>query len=121
MQAVACAQAAASLISPFVGRILDWHKKRTGCDAFPANEDPGVVAVRRIYNYYKTYGLETIVMAASFRNIDEIRELAGVDNITISPALLAELEASIEPLPRRLSVKAARSSCEDPVRASAHV
>lgn len=100
-QAGACADAGASLISPFVGRILDWYKKANGRDYAP-HEDPGVESVKRIYSYYKQYGYNTIVMAASFRNIGEIRELAGCDNITISPALLAELEASTDPLPYAL-------------------
>ncbi|KFM27664.1 Transaldolase [Auxenochlorella protothecoides] len=100
-QAGACADAGASLISPFVGRILDWYKKANGHDYAP-HEDPGVESVKRIYSYYKQYGYDTIVMAASFRNIGEIRELAGCDNITISPALLAELEASTDPLPYAL-------------------
>lgn len=101
-QAAACADAGAALISPFVGRILDWYKAKEGRDFAPA-EDPGVLSVRRIYSYYKTHGYPTIVMAASFRNAGEIRELAGCDNITIAPALLKELEASTDPLPRRLS------------------
>lgn len=101
IQAGACADAGASLISPFVGRILDWYKKANGRDYAP-HEDPGVESVKRIYSYYKQYGYDTIVMAASFRNIGEIRELAGCDNITISPALLAELEASTDPLPYAL-------------------
>lgn len=101
-QAAACADVGATLISPFVGRILDWHKAKEGRDYAP-HEDPGVVSVKRIYSYYKTHGFKTIVMAASFRNVGEIRELAGCDNITIAPSLLSELEACTEPLPRRLS------------------
>lgn len=101
-QAVACADAGASLISPFVGRIMDWYKAKEGRD-FKPEEDPGVLSVKKIYKYYKTHDYKTIVMAASFRNIGEIRELAGCDNITIAPSLLAELEASTEPLPRKLS------------------
>lgn len=100
-QAGACADAGASLISPFVGRILDWYKKSEGRD-FAPHEDPGVVSVKRIYAYYKAYGYDTIVMAASFRNVGEIRELAGCDNITISPNLLGELEAATDPLPYAL-------------------
>jgi transaldolase len=100
-QAGACADAGAALISPFVGRILDWYKKNEGKDYAP-HEDPGVKSVHQIYKYYKKYGYKTIVMAASFRNIGEIRELAGCDNITISPALLKELADSTEPLPRKL-------------------
>ncbi|MBM5809082.1 MAG: transaldolase, partial [Cyanobacteria bacterium M_surface_9_m1_291] len=87
-QAVACAEAGVTLISPFVGRILDWYKKSTGRDHYPGPEDPGVVSVTQIFNYFKTYGYKTEVMGASFRNIDEIIELAGCDLLTISPALL---------------------------------
>ena len=90
-QARACAEAGAFLISPFVGRILDWYKKATGKDSYAANEDPGVVSVTSIYNYYKANGYKTIVMGASFRNIGEILELAGCDRLTISPQLLEEL------------------------------
>lgn len=92
-QAVACAQSNVKLISPFVGRILDWYKKSEGKDSYPALEDPGVISVSRIYRYYKTHGYNTIVMGASFRNTGEIEALAGCDKLTISPALLAELEA----------------------------
>jgi transaldolase len=101
-QAAACADAGAALISPFVGRILDWHKAKHKRDFSPA-EDPGVDSVRRIYTYYKTHGYNTVVMAASFRNKGEITELAGCDKITISPQLLAELQSCAEPLPRKLS------------------
>ncbi len=90
-QARACAEAGAFLISPFVGRILDWYKKATGKDSYAANEDPGVVSVTSIYNYYKANGYKTIVMGASFRNIGEILELVGCDRLTISPQLLEEL------------------------------
>jgi len=90
-QAVACADAGAFLISPFVGRILDWYKKDTGRDSYPAHEDPGVVSVTQIYNYYKQHNYKTVVMGASFRNIGEIEELAGCDRLTISPGLLEEL------------------------------
>jgi transaldolase len=100
-QAAASADAGAALISPFVGRILDWHKAKYARDFAPC-EDPGVASVQRIYNYYKTHDFKTIVMAASFRNAGEIRELAGCDNITISPQLLDELQASTEPLLRKL-------------------
>lgn len=110
-QAAACADAGAALISPFVGRILDWYKKHTGRD-YAAEEDPGVLSVQRIYKYYKRYGYATVVMAASFRNAGEIRQLAGVDNITISPALLAELEASADPLPYKLWPD--MGGCNDP-------
>lgn len=100
-QAIACAEAKVTLISPFVGRILDWYKKQTGRD-YPATEDPGVLSVTAIYNYYKKFGYQTEVMGASFRNIGEITELAGSDLLTISPALLAELQATIGELPRKL-------------------
>ncbi len=108
-QAVACAEAGARLISPFVGRILDWYKKSTGKDYTPA-EDPGVVSVQAIYNYYKKFGHNTEVMGASFRNIGEIRELAGCDLLTISPALLGELQAATSELTRKLSPEQARTS-----------
>ncbi|MER2490457.1 transaldolase [Catenovulum sediminis] len=92
-QARACAEAGVYLISPFVGRILDWYKKAEGKDSYAPSEDPGVVSVTNIYNYYKEHGYETVVMGASFRNTDEIIELAGCDRLTIGPALLEELEA----------------------------
>lgn len=92
-QARACAEAGVFLISPFVGRIMDWYKAKEGRD-FEAQEDPGVLSVTTIYNYYKEYGYNTVVMGASFRNIGEILELAGCDRLTIAPALLAELEAA---------------------------
>ncbi|MEZ8100906.1 transaldolase [Vibrio bivalvicida] len=92
-QARACAEAGVFLISPFVGRIMDWYKAKEGRD-FEAQEDPGVLSVTNIYDYYKEYGYNTVVMGASFRNIGEILELAGCDRLTIAPALLAELEAA---------------------------
>ncbi|ENM3735020.1 transaldolase [Vibrio cholerae] len=92
-QARACAEAGVFLISPFVGRIMDWYKAKEGRD-FAASEDPGVLSVTKIYNYYKEYGYKTVVMGASFRNIGEILELAGCDRLTIAPSLLAELEAA---------------------------
>lgn len=101
-QAIACAEAGVTLISPFVGRILDWYKKETGRDSYPPAEDPGVQSVTKIYNYYKKFGYKTEVMGASFRNIDEITELAGCDLLTISPALLAELHSTTAELPRKL-------------------
>src|SRR5580700_7464602 len=100
-QAIACADAGITLISPFVGRILDWYKKDTGRDYAPT-EDPGVLSVRTIYNYYKKFGYKTEVMGASFRNIGEITELAGCDLLTISPALLADLDKTQGDLPRHL-------------------
>jgi transaldolase len=101
-QAIACAEAGATLISPFVGRILDWYKKETGRNSYPPSEDPGVLSVTKIYNYYKKFGYHTEVMGASFRNIGEITELAGCDLLTISPALLDELRSTEEELPRKL-------------------
>jgi transaldolase len=100
-QAIAAAEAKATLISPFVGRILDWYKKETGKDYAPA-EDPGVKSVTTIYNYYKHFGYKTVVMGASFRNIGEIIELAGCDLLTIAPKLLGELEAAQGTLVRKL-------------------
>ncbi len=100
-QAVACAEAGIKLISPFVGRILDWHKKNAGRD-FTGAEDPGVISVTQIYTYYKKYGYKTEVMGASFRNKGEILELAGCDLLTIAPALLGELKASTDPVVRKL-------------------
>ena len=101
-QAVACAEAGITLISPFVGRILDWYKANTGRESFPGAEDPGVISVSNIYNYFKTYGYKTEVMGASFRNIDEIIELAGCDLLTISPALMEQLRSQEAPLTRKL-------------------
>jgi transaldolase len=108
-QAIAAADARATLISPFVGRILDWYKKDTGKD-FHGADDPGVQSVTRIYNYFKKFGYKTVVMGASFRNIGEIRELAGCDLLTISPQLLGELESTQEALPRKLDAEAALTS-----------
>lgn len=102
-QAVACAEAGVTLISPFVGRILDWYKKSTGRDSYPGPEDPGVISVTQIFNYFKTYGYKTEVMGASFRNIDEIIELAGCDLLTISPALLDQLRQTEGELERKLN------------------
>ncbi len=108
-QAIACAEAKAKLISPFVGRILDWYKKSAGRDFAPA-EDPGVQSVRAIYAYYKKFDYATEVMGASFRNAGEILELAGCDLLTISPQLLGELKAGTAPVPRRLSPEIAKES-----------
>ena len=105
-QARACAEAGVTLISPFVGRILDWYKAHDGKDYAPA-EDPGVQSVTAIYRYYKDHGYPTIVMGASFRNRGEITELAGCDRLTIAPPLLAELQASDAALPRKLEDKGA--------------
>lgn len=111
-QAVACAEVEARLISPFVGRILDWYKKSAGKDFAPA-EDPGVLSVREIYAYYKKFGHETEVMGASFRNKGEVLELAGCDALTISPQLLGELKNSSEPVPRKLSPEMAKQGKVD--------
>jgi transaldolase len=108
-QAVACAEARVQLISPFVGRILDWYKKSTGKDYAPA-EDPGVQSVTEIYHYYKKFGYATEVMGASFRNTGEITELAGCDLLTISPQLLGEFQASSAPLVRKLDPARAKSA-----------
>jgi len=101
-QAVACAEADVTLISPFVGRILDWYKASRGVDSIPPAEDPGVLSVTKIFNYYKRFGYETEIMGASFRNTGEIIELAGCDLLTISPKLLAELDAGNDHLERKL-------------------
>jgi len=102
-QAIACADAGAFLISPFVGRITDWYKKAEGRDAYAPNEDPGVLSVRAIYDYYKSNGIKTIVMGASFRSVEQIKALAGCDNLTIAPKLLEVLGNQDEPLARMLS------------------
>ena len=109
VQAVACAEAKVQLISPFVGRILDWYKKSTGKEYAPG-EDPGVKSVTEIYNYYKRFGHATEVMGASFRNKGEITELAGCDLLTIAPPLLSELKASSEPLVRKLDPATAQGA-----------
>jgi transaldolase len=112
-QAIACAENGITLISPFVGRILDWYKKDTGRDSYPSSEDPGVLSVTEVYNYYKKFGYKTEVMGASFRNIGEITELAGCDLLTIAPSLLGELQSIEGDLPRKLDpAKAASSSVE---------
>lgn len=108
-QAVACAEAGITLISPFVGRILDWYKKSTG-ESYTSATDPGVLSVSSIYNYYKKYGYNTIVMGASFRNTGEIEELAGCDYLTISPGLLGDLQKDNKTLERKLSVESAKTA-----------
>ncbi|MDD4961491.1 MAG: transaldolase [Candidatus Marinimicrobia bacterium] len=108
-QAVACAEAGVKLISPFVGRILDWHLKARGVEHIAPEEDPGVLSVKKIYNYYKHFGYKTEIMGASFRNSGEIRELAGCDLLTISPQLLKELSEDDSDLPRKLDPERARS------------
>ena len=109
-QAVACAEAEVKLISPFVGRILDWHKKAAGRNDYPPAEDPGVVSVTKIFNYYKKFGHQTEVMGASFRNVAEILELAGCDLLTISPNLLDEMQKAPGTVTRKLDATAARAS-----------
>ncbi|MDD3078785.1 MAG: transaldolase [Paludibacter sp.] len=109
-QAIACAEAGVRLISPFVGRILDWNKKARGVDSIPAPEDPGVISVTNIFNYYKKFGYPTQVMGASFRNTGEIIELAGSDLLTISPTLLSELEKQDGTLIKKLDVEKAKAA-----------
>lgn len=108
VQAIAAAEAGAFLISPFVGRILDWYKAALKKD-FPASEDPGVKSVQQIFNYYKKYDYNTIVMGASFRNVGEITELAGIDYLTISPNLLEDLNNSTDKVPQKLHADGAKS------------
>lgn len=108
VQAVACAEAKVTLISPFVGRILDWYKASTGKE-YDGESDPGVISVRKIYNYYKKFGYNTIVMGASFRNTGEIKALAGCDYLTVAPKLLEELMNSSESVPKILDVASAQS------------
>jgi len=109
-QAVACAEAGVTLISPFVGRILDWYKKNQPSAVGEGDNDPGVKSVKKIFDYYKQHGYKTIVMGASFRNIGEIKALAGVDFLTISPNLLEELKNSTEKVPKKLDAEAAIKS-----------
>ena len=113
-QAVACAEARVKLISPFVGRIMDWHKAKTGQEYAPA-DDPGVQSVTRIYNYYKKFDYATEVMGASFRNTGEITELAGCDLLTISPKLLDQLQDTPGDLPRKLSDESADACADEKV------
>src|SRR5512136_989086 len=108
-QAIACAENGITLISPFVGRILDWYKKDTGIAHYEPAEDPGVISVTQVYNYYKKFGYNTEVMGASFRNMGEITELAGCDLLTIAPNLLAELDAAQGELPRKLDAEKAKA------------
>jgi transaldolase len=109
-QALACAEAGVQLISPFVGRIYDWYKKERKVDHIPGNEDPGVLSVHEIYTYYKKFGYKTEIMGASFRNTEEIVELAGCDLLTISPGLLEELESTQGILKRKLDPDQARNA-----------
>jgi len=106
-QAIICAEAGATLISPFVGRITDWYKASTGTKEYEPSKDPGVVSVTKIYNYYKKNGYKTIVMGASFRNKGQITELAGCDKLTIAPALLQQLKDSKDPIVPKLTVETA--------------
>ncbi|MFT3698053.1 MAG: transaldolase [Kofleriaceae bacterium] len=108
-QAVACAEAGVRLISPFVGRILDWYKKAEGKESYPADQDPGVVSVTKIFNYYKKHGYKTQVMGASFRNLGEITELAGCDLLTIAPNFLGELSTKEGTLPKKLDADKAKA------------
>lgn len=112
-QAVACAEAGVTLISPFVGRIYDWYKKEKGGAEIPADQDPGVASVTRIYNYYKKYGYKTQVMGASFRNVNQIVRLAGCDLLTISPDLLDKFEQTEGTLERKLDPAIAKNSKEE--------
>ncbi len=109
-QAIACAEAGATLISPFVGRILDWYKKAEGKDSYPPDEDPGVISVTKIFNYYKKFGYKTQIMGASFRNVDEVLELAGSDLLTIAPKLLKELTETEGAVPKKLCAEKAAQS-----------
>jgi transaldolase len=107
-QAIACAEAGSRLVSPFVGRIMDWYKKADGVDGYAPAEDPGVKSVTAIFNYFKKYGYNTIVMGASFRNTEEISELAGCDRLTIAPELLEKLSSSTDALPQKLDAAKAK-------------
>lgn len=110
VQAVACAEAGVRLVSPFVGRIYDWHLKDKGVETIAPAKDPGVLSVKKIYNYYKKFDYPTQIMGASFRNIGQITELAGCDLLTISPTLLKELEETSDTLDRKLTPEAAKES-----------
>ena len=118
-QAKACADAGVTLISPFVGRILDWYKQHQPEQDFTGQNDPGVQSVKRIYQYYKQHGIDTVVMGASFRNIEQIRQLAGCDLLTIAPDLLSQLQTSSEPLTRMLQPQQAASSTKPEALAEA--
>merc|ERR1712100_557666 len=112
-QAVICAEAGVTLISPFVGRIMDWYKKELKVDGFEPSEDPGCKSVKRIFNYYKKHGYKTIVMGASFRNVGQLLELSGVDRLTIDPKFLKHLAESTVVCERKLSSETAQLSTED--------
>ncbi|EPQ54907.1 transaldolase [Gloeophyllum trabeum ATCC 11539] len=109
-QAVACAEAGVTLVSPFVGRILDWYKKHNPNESYEGNADPGVQSVRKIFTYYKQHSYKTIVMGASFRNVDEIKALAGCDFLTVSPKLLEQLQRSTDEVPKRLDAVVAAAA-----------
>jgi transaldolase len=113
-QAVLCAQSNVYLISPFVGRISDWYKAKEGIASYLPDADPGVISVRRIYSYYKKHGYQTVVMGASFRNVEQAKALAGCDNLTIGPKFLKQLQEDPHPLPRILSPAYAAEHCQDP-------
>ncbi len=115
-QAVGCAEAGVTLISPFVGRIYDWYRKERGGKDIPADEDPGVTSVARIYNYFKKFDYKTQIMGASFRKVDQIVRLAGCDLLTISPDLLEQMEKAEGSVPRRLSVEGAKASDAQKIR-----
>jgi len=114
-QAIACAEAKATLISPFVGRIFDWYKASEGVDSYPAPKDPGVLSVTNIFHYYKKFGHKTQIMGASFRNSGEILELAGCDLLTIAPSLLAELESAEGDVPRKLDASQSKGMTLDEI------
>ncbi|NBO23842.1 MAG: transaldolase [Chlamydiae bacterium] len=114
-QAVACAEAKATLISPFVGRILDWYKKAENKESYLPDQDPGVISVTTIYHYYKKFGYKTQIMGASFRNKDEITELAGCDLLTIAPKLLKELESSHDAITRKLDPSVSMTKKIEPI------
>ena len=114
-QAIACAEAGVTLISPFVGRILDWYKAEEGVDGYPAHEDPGVKSVTRIYNYFKKFGYKTVVMGASFRNTEEILQLAGCDYLTIAPKLMHELQEATGEVKRMLDPESAEQSSDEKI------
>jgi transaldolase len=109
-QAIGCAEVDATLISPFVGRILDWYKKNEGKESYPPEKDPGVISVTQIFNYYKKMGFKTQIMGASFRNTEEITELAGCDLLTIAPKLLEELHSSEGAVPLKLNIQDAKNT-----------
>lgn len=117
-QAQACAESGVYLISPFVGRILDWYKKDTGRNDYPIDEDPGVISVTAIYNYYKQQGFKTVVMGASFRSIDEVLALAGCDRLTISPDLMTQLAQRIDPIEQKLNATQAQTEKRAPLSES---